>query len=115
MKIMVAFMLLLLPWQSPKPTPSPTPAWTGNIITSATTTTAPIMWATALNTPRMVIHFEGNIILEINGADGKHLIVAADGKITGDLPHDAAADEFWRSIASAFPSMCEWKSKALKR
>jgi len=63
----------------------------------------------------MVIHFEGDKILEVNGADGKHLIVAADGKITGDLPHDAAADEFWRSIAKAFPVVCEERKRGAPR
>lgn len=30
----------------------------------------------------------------------------SDGRVTGDLPHDKAAEGFWRSLAKGFPHVC---------
>ena len=65
-----------------------------------------VIFDSGIQPPRMIIHLSGPRIMEIN-ADGKHLVINADGTVTGDLPHDKAADEFWKNIAKAFPPICE--------
>lgn len=96
---LIALLLVLLMRQDTKPQ-----------TTYATTGTNTWKYS-SLNTPTVVIHFEGDKLLEIN-VDGKHLLVSADGKVTGDMPHDKAAEEFWKALAVAFPEVCPKKRKA---
>lgn len=104
MKIILLFFVLLQV-STPKPTPAPE-LLRGTTTMVTTSNISANTWASALTTPTMVIHFSGDTILEINGADGKKLKLAANGKVTGDLPHDKAADAFWKAVASVVPK-CE--------
>lgn len=70
-----------------------------------TTGTGALATVTTITTPMMSIHMtKGDpVILEVN-SNGKHLNVMADGTVTGDLPHDAAADQFWKAVATIAPT-----------
>jgi hypothetical protein len=48
-----------------------------------------------------------NIVLRVERRNGDSLTVWRDGTVSGTLPHDQAADEFWKALAKSYPSMCE--------
>lgn len=109
-KLLFALLFIVPLAIGQKPTPSPTPQWMAGPTFITTTPPTSFTFSGGMEAPRMVIHFSGETVIEIN-ADGKHLAVSADGKVTGDLPHDKAADEFWKDLALALPEMCKEKRK----
>lgn len=107
-------MLFMLIQSGPKPTPTPKPEWTPQDTGSTSLITTSTWYPSTITTPMMVIHLQGETILEINGADGKKLKLSADGKVTGDLPHDQAADNFWKAVATFAPHCAQPTPKGEK-